>query len=112
MFASVSIAARCYAFKLILNNRNWFYMTILSLLYISLCIYLHFSSIFVGIGGLLQLGDVLVLSFFHVSDFHPGHTVEPRNLPFGINIYWKPHILLPYKSEILEGKKVYSVFIL
>ena len=26
--------------------------------------------------------------------------------------YWKPHILLPYKSEILEGKKVYSVFIL
>ena len=60
VFASVYIAAQSCAFELILNNRNWFYMTILSLLYISLCIYLRFSSIFVGIGGLLQLGDVLV----------------------------------------------------
>ena len=60
LFASVSIAAQCCAFEFILNNRNWFYMTILNLLYISLCIHLHFSSIFVGIGGLLQLGDVLV----------------------------------------------------
>ena len=59
-FASVSIAAQCCAFEFILNNRNWFYMTILNLLYISLCIHLHLSSIFVGIGGLLQLGDVLV----------------------------------------------------
>ena len=66
MFASVYIAAQCCAFELILNNRNWFYIPILSLLYISLCIHLHFSSIFVGIGGLLQLGDVLV--FFHFDD--------------------------------------------
>ena len=28
LFASVSIAAQCCAFELILNNRNWFYMTI------------------------------------------------------------------------------------
>ena len=60
VFASVYIAAQSCAFELILNNRNWFYIPILSLLYISLCIHLHFSSIFVGIGGLLQLGDVLV----------------------------------------------------
>ena len=64
LFASVSIAAQCCAFELILNNRNWFYMTILSLLYISLCIHLHFSSIYVVIGGLLQLDDVLVFFLF------------------------------------------------
>ena len=39
-------------------------MTILSLLYISLCIHLHFSSIYVVIGGLLQLDDVLVFFLF------------------------------------------------
>ena len=69
LFASVSIAAQCCAFEFILNNRNWFYMTILNLLYISLCIHLHFSSIFVGIGGLLQLGDVLV-DFFFIDQFY------------------------------------------